>query len=300
MLFIFCGDTLQPHRPDPVYAAEIAAVTALGFDYVLLDFEALVSDHDINQAVRRIPAQTPPKLAVYRGWMLQPSLYKQLYGKLITLNITLINNPDNYLYAHYLPLSYTGISAFTPRTVWLPYAYNQPLPFDEIVTLLKTFNDKPIIIKDFVKSRKHEWFEACYIPDASNRMEVARVVQRFVDLQGEDLNEGLVFREFVQFEPLVVHSKSGMPLTQEFRLFFLDQRPILTTDYWDEGDYNGAKPPLDFFSAIAAQIKSRFFTMDVARTVSGDWLIVELGDGQVAGLPDRADTEAFYKAFSSY
>ena len=36
--------------------------------------------------------------------------------------------------------------------------------------------------------------------------------------------------------------------------------------------------------------------MDVAKRVDGGWMIVELGDGQVAGLPERADVGAFYRA----
>jgi hypothetical protein len=36
--------------------------------------------------------------------------------------------------------------------------------------------------------------------------------------------------------------------------------------------------------------------MDVARRRDGEWIIVELGDGQVAGLPDSADPRAFYAA----
>ena len=47
---------------------------------------------------------------------------------------------------------------------------------------------------------------------------------------------------------------------------------------------------------IAAQIRSRFFTMDVAQRTDGEWMIVELGDGQVAGLPERADQGKFYQA----
>ncbi|MBL3657241.1 ATP-grasp domain-containing protein [Fulvivirga sediminis] len=45
---------------------------------------------------------------------------------------------------------------------------------------------------------------------------------------------------------------------------------------------------------IALSIKSNFFTMDVAKKTNGDWIIMELGDGQVAGLPDNADKEEFY------
>lgn len=50
--------------------------------------------------------------------------------------------------------------------------------------------------------------------------------------QGDDLNEGLVFRQFVEFEPLTYHSRSGMPLTKEFRLFFLDGNVIFCIEYW--------------------------------------------------------------------
>ena len=113
------------------------------------------------------------------------------------------------------------------------------------------------------------------------------------------MNEGLVFREFVEFEPIGTHPKSGLPLTNEHRLFFLDGRPIFQTDYWEDADYSAANAhpvPLDRLTQVAKGVKSRFFTMDVARTVGGDWLIVELGDGQVSGLPDNADLSAFYRS----
>jgi hypothetical protein len=166
---------------------------------------------------------------------------------------------------------------------------------DDIMELLKPFGPRPLIVKDYVKSRKHEWNEACYIPSASDRDVVERVVRRFVELQGSDLNEGLVFREYVSLEPLTTHSRSGMPLAKEFRIFYLDNVAIYWTNYWDEGDYQDSKPPIDRFQSIAQDVRSRFFTMDIALRVDGEWTIVELGDGQVAGLPDTADPLAFYE-----
>jgi hypothetical protein len=121
------------------------------------------------------------------------------------------------------------------------------------------------------------------------------VVNRFLELQEGKVNEGLVFREFVEFEPLVVHSKSGMPLTKEFRLIFVDGRLICSLNYWEEGDYAGATPPEGLFAEVAQRVRSRFFTMDVAQRKDGEWMIVELGDGQVAGLPENADVEQFYQ-----
>jgi hypothetical protein len=123
-------------------------------------------------------------------------------------------------------------------------------------------------------------------------------VRRFLELQADDLNEGLVFREFVELEPLAEHSKSGMPLTKEYRLYFLDGRLLYSAEYWEEGDYGGAAPPVALFSRVAERVRSRFFTMDVAKRLDGEWAIVELGDAQVAGLPDRADADAFYAALA--
>jgi hypothetical protein len=89
-----------------------------------------------------------------------------------------------------------------------------------------------------------------------------------------------------------------MPLTLEYRLFFLDGRPLLCAEYWEEGDYRGEGPPVERFAALAAKVKCRFFTMDVARRRGGDWIVVELGDGQVAGMPEKADVEAFYRGLA--
>ena len=67
--------------------------------------------------------------------------------------------------------------------------------------------------------------------------------------------------------------------------------------YWDEGKYPSLAPPLTQFQEIAQNVNSQFFSMDIAKSQYKGWLIVELGDGQVAGLPDNADVKAFYSRF---
>jgi len=34
--------------------------------------------------------------------------------------------------------------------------------------------------------------------------------------------------------------------------------------------------------------------MDIAKTLSGDWIVMEVGDGQVSGLPNAMRPEDFY------
>jgi hypothetical protein len=35
--------------------------------------------------------------------------------------------------------------------------------------------------------------------------------------------------------------------------------------------------------------------MDIAKTAEGRWIIIELGDGGVSGLPEQTDVRAFYE-----
>lgn len=292
---VFCSDPLEPRQPDQAFAAEVSAALRLGLDSALIDFEALVNENDAAAAVRRVAPRAKSTTAIYRGWMLKPDQYARLYNSLAAKGVALINDPAAYRHCHYLPECYSIIEAQTPRSVWLKIG-GENVPMKDIMDLLRSFGSAPVIVKDFVKSRKHEWHDACFIASAADRDGVERVVRRFLELQDDDLNEGLVFREFVEFEPLTVHSKSGMPLTREFRLFFLDHRHVFSTPYWDEGNYAGVQLPIDAFTAAAEKVESRFFTMDVAKRKNGDWLIVELGDGQVSGLPEKANVEEFYRA----
>ncbi|HEY7357284.1 MAG TPA: ATP-grasp domain-containing protein [Ktedonobacterales bacterium] len=185
MRVIFCADPLDRKRPDPLYAAEAQAASAAGFDCSLLNFEALVDEQDAEAAVRRIAPAAGREIGVYRGWMLRPADYTRLYAALQARDIALINAPVAYRHCHYLPESYPLIEGHTPRSVWLEAEAG--LGIERIMEALRPFGAAPVIVKDYVKSRKHEWAEACYIPSAADRQAVERVVSRFLELQGDDL-----------------------------------------------------------------------------------------------------------------
>jgi hypothetical protein len=296
MKIVFCSEPFAPAKVDSVYEAEAQAASRAGFEIELINFETLVDDRNAESAIRRVAKADSSQLAIYRGWMLKPEDYARLYQALLSRQLRLINTPEQYRHCHYLPESYDIIKDHTPKTVWIPYDEN--FSFDKLMGLLTQFSNYPIIMKDYVKSRKHEWADACYIPCASARPEVERVVGNFLELQGDGLNEGLVFREFIDFKPLTQHPKSGMPLSKEFRLFFVDGQLLSIFQYWQEGAYDDTLPPLGRFTDLDHKVRSRFFTMDIAERTNGDWMIVELGDAQVAGLPDEQVAIPFYESLA--
>ncbi len=289
MRILFCSDPLDIGAVDPSYAAEAAAATRAGIAVSRVDYEALVDEGDPRRAVRKV--QAAEDVGVYRGWMLRPERYRELFDALAGKGLRLINTPEAYVHCHHLPESYGLIEGLTPKSIWLP----ADVELDRLMDALRTFGETPLVLKDYVKSCKHEWADACYISRASDGGAVERVVRRFLELQGDALAGGLVFREFVEFESAGRHPKSGMPLAREHRLFWLDGRPLLSFPYWSDLGQTGEGPAPGTFDPVAAKIRSRFFTMDVAKRRDGAWMIVELGDGQVAGLPDESSTAAFYK-----
>ncbi|WP_124980485.1 ATP-grasp domain-containing protein [Nonlabens xiamenensis] len=288
MRIIYCDSVFDNKIIEPNYEEEKNSALNAGFDFSLINFEELI-DGNIATSFRFVKEPENKELGVYRGWMLTPNQYQNLYDGLLKKNIELINSPAEYKHCHYLPNSYQKIESKTPKSNW-----TTELDVDSILKLTKEFGDRPIILKDFVKSEKHNWKDACFIPKASDFDKVKSIVDKFIVLRGDSLNEGLVFRQFVELEFLAVHSKSGMPITKEFRIFFANKRIVKVFDYWDEGEYGETKPELDDFFEIAQNIDSNFFTMDIAKKKDGDWIIMELGDGQVAGLPDNADRNEFY------
>jgi hypothetical protein len=298
-LVLFCGDPLRwsgGGAVDPEYAPEAVAAEGSGFEVALLDFEALVDGGDALRAIRRVPVAASAssdalRPALYRGWMLRPRDYARLYEALEGRGVRLLTDPAAYQHCHYLPEWYPLLEGHTPRSVWLPLseAERQPVPLGRVMQALAPFGDAPLIVKDYVKSRKHEWTEACYIPRASDADAVERVVSRFAERQGPDLNEGLVFREYVPLKSLGVHARTGMPLSVEWRVFFFDGEPVWGGAYWEGVVNRSAHPPKEEVRRLAAPIRSRFFTMDVAELPDGSWTVIELGDGQVSALPNVAE-----------
>lgn len=296
-MLLFPAQPFAGRVPDDTYADEFREAQRQDLNVALLDFEALESG-DVKQALRWVPAAAEPGVAVFRGWMMRPDTYATLYDALKARGWSLVNTPEQYVYTHHLPESIGALRNVTPATEWVAAATPAEVDREEVKAILESFGPQPLIVKDYVKSRKHEWDEACFIPDATDVERAMQVIETFLSRQGEQFQGGLVLRVFEPFRALGRHSRSGMPLTQEYRLFILDGEIVMSDVYWEEGNYPEEALPLDHFVEVARRVNSRLFTMDIARREDGEWRVVELGDGQVAGLPERADRAKLYGALA--
>lgn len=289
---LFCESPFAGNKVDEDYENEFDAAKSNGFSTLLFNFEDLTSEENSAFATKRINKNDELEKVIYRGWMLTPKQYVILYDQLLTKNFQLINTVTEYQNCHYLPDSLKFITQKTPKTIF--EKFDQGNSLETLIEKSKVFGNQSVILKDYVKSEKHDWESACFVKDVSDTKNLESTINNLLRLRGKYLNEGIVIREFLELNDLTIHSKSGMPLTEEYRFFFCCGKLIGLFNYWEEGEYN-SKPDTKEFETIAKNIESNFFSMDIARQKSGELVIIELGDGQVAGLPDQVNFDDFYK-----
>ncbi|NOS91896.1 MAG: ATP-grasp domain-containing protein [Cyclobacteriaceae bacterium] len=291
---LFCANPINPTEVDEDFSNEFLAAKELGFGSLLVNFEDLTNEARVSFATKRIRTADQVSQVIYRGWMLTPKQYDVLFNQLLAKNYQLINTAREYQNCHYLPDSLQFIESRTPRTIYQRIENEQNI--SDLIEKTKMFGNSPVIIKDYVKSEKHHWHTACFVENANDQLKLKSSLDKLMELRGKHLNEGIVVRAYVDLSDLTTHSKSGMPLKEEYRLFFCNHQLLGAYPYWEEGEYKTVQPDLNEWITLAKQVESNFFSMDIAKTKSGKWIVIELGDGQVAGIPDRVEKQLFYAA----
>ncbi|WP_055590197.1 ATP-grasp domain-containing protein [Streptacidiphilus griseoplanus] len=278
-------DPLAPRRTDGHFAEEASVARDLGGVTALIDHDALLAG-DAESAVSRVPHGL--RAAWYRGWMVPSAAYARLARALDGRGCTLLTTPGSYTAAHELPGWYEVFEGATPPSCWLPGVGAVPSSVELAAAAGRLGGSGPAVVKDYVKSRKHEWDEACFIPELADTTALHRVVSRFVELQGEDLAGGVVLRAF---EP---YAASGGVRSEESRVWWVDGEAVLVTSHPDwpipPAGRPVADPDLAGVRPLVHALGCRFVTTDLARrTDDGRWRVVEVGDGQVSDLPRGAD-----------
>ncbi|WP_438042666.1 ATP-grasp domain-containing protein [Sorangium sp. So ce128] len=289
-LVLFPSNPLHPTTPDSAFEEEARHAASAGFDVGFIDLEVFLGG-DVK--LRRVPEG--PGEVIYRGWLLGLDAYRCMSEVVAARGRRLITEPAAYQHCYHLPEWYETIGGaeHTARSIWIPGS-----TFDleaVVVHVREAFGSGAVILKDYVKSRKHEWFDACFIPAADDEANVRRVVGNFLRLQDDHVVGGLVFREFVALRRIGLHPKSRLPLVNEHRFFVLDGRPFYSAPYWADGDYPGEPPSADVLAPVLGRVRSRFYAADVAEKEGGGWMLVELNDGGSAGIPEGGAADAFYR-----
>ncbi|MFG2054444.1 ATP-grasp domain-containing protein [Micromonospora sp. NPDC048930] len=277
VLLLFPADPLRPRRPDPHFAPEADAARAAGAPVALIDHDLLAAGGD---PARAVAAVRTPGWAVYRGWMLSSDRYAALTEALAARDVHLWTTPERYRRAHELPGWYAALAAVTPASAWT--AGSDRAAFDEA---RRALGPGPAVLRDHVKSAKHHWHEAAFVPDLADGAAAWRVATRLRELRQDDFAGGFVLRRFEPF--------TGA----EVRTWWIGGRCVLAGAHPDtpEQPPEGG-PDLSLPAAAVAALDLPFVTVDLARRTDGRWRVIELGDGQVSDRPASLDPAALIEA----
>lgn len=196
--------------------------------------------------------------------------YQELEDDLQAQGSRLVNSPKQHEWIASFDW-YQNLAEYTPWT-WFTL-------LDAIASGYKG----PWVIKGRTNSKKHDWNKSMFAADLEAFWRVVR------ELNNDEFigRQELVFRRYVPLRVLET-GINGLPFSNEWRFFFYKTTLLSHGYYWssasqetvaqarmtDQGMELARK-----CAAIAAD-HANFFVLDIAETEAGDWVLIEVNDGQ--------------------
>lgn len=272
---LFPSSYFSINRVDEDMQAEYDSAIATGlFDIVLFSY-----DKWFNEGKLRLNCKPQkPVCAVYRGWMMKPETYSEFYWKLTENNIRLITSVKEYELLHMFPNIYPAFSSDTAKMLVYP---DGKADLDEI---RKNFNY--FMVKDYVKSVKGTAFPKFFESTVSQE-EFDSKMEIFYKYRSNLYTGGICIKEYLDLKKYKDH-------TNEYRAFYFNGE-ILSVSQNSAQEISCPQPPEDMINKYKS-LGSPFYTIDYAETSDGCWKVIEAGDGQVSGLSENQDYDAFFRA----
>lgn len=184
----------------------------------------------------------------------------------------LINTYNQHLYVADLGNYVMDLGKLTPRT-WRN---------------LEDIPEKgPFVVKGETNSRKGNWKRDMFAHDKTDAIMIANRLS----------DDSLIGQQKIyvrQYIPLIklMDGINGMPVTKEFRFFVAYGHLLCGGYYWQNyiDDLSEVpsvdEVPREFLQEVIEAVgdQCNFYTIDVGQTQSGEWIVIEMNDGQQAGL----------------
>lgn len=205
--------------------------------------------------------------------------YKEFENDLNIKGAQLINSYQQHEYVADIFKWYEDLKDLTPRT------------WRSIIAATNIGYGGPFVVKGETNSKKFLWDTHMYCKDKN---QLRDVLNKLFD-DSLISQQKIAIREYV---PLVTYMKSlyDLPITKEFRVFVAYGKVLCGAYYWashaEDLAHCGIKVPTfdevpkSFLNKITNAVgnKINFYVVDVAQAENGEWIVIELNDGQMSGL----------------
>jgi len=200
--------------------------------------------------------------------------YKEQERDILKVGAHLINTYEHHRFLANIKNWYPHFKNITPKTWFSP----SDVPKDE----------RGFVLKGETNSKKFLWNTHMFADTWDDMM---KVYCRLLD-------DTLIGQQEIcirKYEPLktFLYGVNGLPITNEFRIFVIEQEILGCGYYWSnfsddlkERVICTTAPPRDWTQEVIKPVCANFFVIDVAQKENGEWIVMELNDGQMSGLSD--------------
>ena len=277
MVVVFTDDTTDKHS---LSATEIRAIdeAARLFGYRVFTIPSNFEEcGTAENALAYVPHFDIPTVAVWNGFIPTNERYNAIYKAASQKNIQLVNSPQEHRLAMQFDQFYPHLHDLTPKSVIV----------EDIAQLANIHNelDFPVFVKGAVKSDKEDGWQAVV---AYNMRELNKIAERLFNRDYRSRGK-VIIRELVKLKPIAISAK-GFPISREYRAFFYKGHLLAYGFYWDDyqdphGTSNDVKREiLRLGTEVSKRLDVPFIAVDVGQLESGEWIVIEVGDGQFTGL----------------
>jgi hypothetical protein len=172
-----------------------------------------------------------------------------------------------------LPHWYPLIADLTPKSLW----FSEPPSFESIEQMLGL----PLFLKGSRQTSRHR--------AALSIIHTAEEYDRAIKIYAEDPIlrwQDLVCREFARLRPVPATATEKIPASFEFRSFWWRGNCVGVGQYWStDYDWNRdeERAGLSIAQTAALQLDLPFVVIDIAQTITGEWIVIECNDAQESG-----------------
>ena len=206
--------------------------------------------------------------------------YEELDRDLRLIGSRLVNTVDEHDWISTFAY-YQEVKGFTPET------------WDESNIHLCN-HEGEFVVKGKRSSKKWDWKTRMFAESKAAALKLGERLKEDSDIA----EQGIVYRRFVPLKTFEI-GRNELPYTNEWRLFYLGTSLLEAGYYWSVGDCISQatiSPDCLRLAQHLADIVARFatfYTLDLAETQAGDWILIEINDAQMA-TPTEHDLEKLY------
>ena len=142
------------------------------------------------------------------------------------------------------------------------------------------------MVKDYVKSVKGTSFPK-FFDSTVTQEEFDEKMKLFYNYRGDLYTGGICVKEYLSL-------KRYGDKTNEYRVFYINNE--IATISRNSGQMEFTPAPPEQLLEKYRYLGSPYYTLDYAELEDGKWKILETGDGQVSGLSDNQNYNAYFRA----